>query len=1437
MYCSKSCEGRQRGSQSKREIPIFCRSSRQPAQAVLAHPQPVNEAATSNYSLTMNNDNDDPRATITTGNNNNNNHRPTCSQNTITEAQLRWAQFRHKRNAVSLREQLVEWYLTPPSPSDVEGAQTDDGNSTSSSSSSSGNSSSNQSRGGPDVALPLPAEKTTKSQQRRHPNRKVQVSRGRRALLRVSQRRYAQRKAWILQHGYRNGCGTAESESDDDHGTGSDDDGALAAIFAEESWRRHQRHKANQRRRRKRTTNGNDYDRDRLQRFEQAYQAVMRALAAAQDPHHNRATVPAPTRVWKRTGDAAHLDFTQWQFPSSRVGTMAPNESMVSHGYHPLLYGAESGPVPLTKHSTETPPASTRRPEPSLTQSRSRLTYRELVDGWQQQLGGHEASPSFTAPPTIGGDGDSPCFDEDHDDDRHPPLPPHRAATTNTTTTPPTTTPRRVLDKFFRPRMVVAQCSAEEKKDEHDGNCTTPAKTQHAPFPASSSEPDDVDNDENENDDEEEQALQLMQQYWPEVHGSSDLLQELDVAQPGLSKQLFQLFLQDQAATPFTARRQLLVAARRHMELHALEFLGGGVGGGQQQSRQNPRGGLHPTMTTTTTTTPARDGGAANNVVRNLVAQLEEALRREPRIWQDGKLHQPAFAQLLRNYLREVGRPTDSRRCRFGKSSSPRRSTDRKWAKGQFDSDDADEDEEADDDDPFERMLRQQDEDESVASHLVEDDGDGDEDDSDAGRHNDESDDNDVFVERLMQQVPAEELVDSSGHVTDRFREMVANYLQVAEDAYSPVRRTIFETQTSEGEPTLMQDEGDASSDATPTIEADDKEFIRDFVKQLHRSSQVEPVFTREGRLVTPALEKFVMRYMQQTAATPKTNTANFFLTIRSPEALARARQQSARKSSHQARDRCGPRPIGLESPAAQRKFVMAIQSKVEQAAPFGTSSTATMEALIENALLEVVVEYHRESKTQRQQQQLHRQDHHKQQRRFANQEPLFDDLDDFVQPFVTHLSLRLNGYHEQGYGARKSPSVNDDLVRQVIESSLPPSVRPYAGVFVDCFVPSFLELFRKSFDGVVDLPMLRRIARTCADSAAYEYSCTTAPSEAVSSEDQGSYDPRTTLSLRDATLSRSFTDTVSEKMVGLGGLFKWNQPGGERENVEELQAVAAFRKSRLLNSSTDDTSSLSSFRVPEGFKKVVQTFRRSGPAASEPTFGGSSGHAGTMEPASEELEAEISYIQNEDDAARSLQRLKSLQEKVLERSSRRDDDDASGSIIDTDGTEVSYSARDPAILSNLLLSPTILTKRLKQAIRAVEGRNWEQVAYLLSANPWLAEMTDMATNQFLLHKVALYGSNAQFANAPCPDELNTDLIRLFPSAVHKFDRDGNLPLHMAAASANVPMVKLLGDRFPSGSSVRNEDGMLVRNHLAVFQLIDMQLVFSCPPLFQSLFI
>jgi ankyrin repeat protein len=104
-----------------------------------------------------------------------------------------------------------------------------------------------------------------------------------------------------------------------------------------------------------------------------------------------------------------------------------------------------------------------------------------------------------------------------------------------------------------------------------------------------------------------------------------------------------------------------------------------------------------------------------------------------------------------------------------------------------------------------------------------------------------------------------------------------------------------------------------------------------------------------------------------------------------------------------------------------------------------------------------------------------------------------------------------------------------------------------------------------------------------------------------------------------------------------------------------------------------------------------------------------------------------------------------------------------------------------------------------------VEERQWDQVTYLLNANPWLAEMSEVTTNQYLLHKLAFFGGS----NPPAPEELCNHLVDMFPAAVHKFDQDGNVPLHLASASGHLKMIKLLGEKFESGASIRNEDGML----------------------------
>mmetsp|Transcript_4487 Transcript_4487/g.8273 ORF Transcript_4487/g.8273 Transcript_4487/m.8273 type:complete len:787 (+) Transcript_4487:408-2768(+) len=140
----------------------------------------------------------------------------------------------------------------------------------------------------------------------------------------------------------------------------------------------------------------------------------------------------------------------------------------------------------------------------------------------------------------------------------------------------------------------------------------------------------------------------------------------------------------------------------------------------------------------------------------------------------------------------------------------------------------------------------------------------------------------------------------------------------------------------------------------------------------------------------------------------------------------------------------------------------------------------------------------------------------------------------------------------------------------------------------------------------------------------------------------------------------------------------------------------------------------------------------------------------------------------------------------------------------------------DPQKLASLLMSPDVLQKRLKQAIHAVEQRKWDQVLYLINANPWLAEMKELTTNQFLLHKLAFFGGGP----SPAPENLCQKLIENFPSAVYKFDQDGNVPLHLAAAAGNLRMIEMLGEKFESGASIKNEDGMLPL-HFTIASLAD----------------
>ena len=329
----------------------------------------------------------------------------------------------------------------------------------------------------------------------------------------------------------------------------------------------------------------------------------------------------------------------------------------------------------------------------------------------------------------------------------------------------------------------------------------------------------------------------------------------------------------------------------------------------------------------------------------------------------------------------------------------------------------------------------------------------------------------------------------------------------------------------------------------------------------------------------------------------------------------------------------------------------------------------------------------------------------------------------------------------------------------------------------------------------------------------------------------------------RDAAMSTASSFRLGAAKVA-GGIFQMltGTSSSYSDAGSELRAVAAFRETQKERRGNQEgsTSTASSFHaLPDGIRRLVLGASSSEQGAEQrPTFG-----PATLDRQNRELPPSLQNFNppsvssdpatpERTVAARSTtnslspEHGKLVHQKLMEESLLFGENGLGQAIIDTDDThsDGSGSVVDAVTAANLMMSPTILTKRHQQAVKAIERRNWEQIAYLLSANPWLAEMMEVTTQQYLLHKIALHGAskflwsdenNAVDVIHAAPQQLNEDMLQMFPSSVHKFDHDGNLPLHMAAASGNIEMAILLGERFPSGASVRNNDGMLPL-HLAV---------------------
>ena len=75
-----------------------------------------------------------------------------------------------------------------------------------------------------------------------------------------------------------------------------------------------------------------------------------------------------------------------------------------------------------------------------------------------------------------------------------------------------------------------------------------------------------------------------------------------------------------------------------------------------------------------------------------------------------------------------------------------------------------------------------------------------------------------------------------------------------------------------------------------------------------------------------------------------------------------------------------------------------------------------------------------------------------------------------------------------------------------------------------------------------------------------------------------------------------------------------------------------------------------------------------------------------------------------------------------------------------------------------------------------IEGRSWNQLAYLLRAiNPWLMEMKDVRNDQTIVHTLSLFGGG-QSELDPLPKQLAASILNYDSNVVHKLDIEGNLP-------------------------------------------------------------
>lgn len=1139
----------------------------------------------------------------------------------ITEGQLRWAQFHHRRRAQQVKSNVEQLYQMPATLHQVEGAFSEDGNSS--------------------VASFSP------------PRPKPKISRGRRALLRVSQRRFRARAEAIRERGFRRTADAAASRSSSEEDEGD----ALARIFAETA--------AFKRRRRKKR-----HSDDRGRRFDEAFHALMMNVAASQQPQFP--AVQTPTKIWTRPAETPMIDVNydamkQMGIPTNTRKSMQatalpmdrgaswlvhlPKTEKASNESRRLVAAANAAFAEAEHFSNELqgPPSPVRQ------------RFRDIVHDFQMK-----ADP----PPAV-------------------PEPMHYRQ-------PPTMR----LQKYF------AQLEdMDEKKEDGSPLPATRLDFQRVQERIQSFENRPLPTDEDD-------LADLLMSMDP------DFLEEMEALNPGVKERLRALYLRESSPSV----KQLA----RIIETPIAE-------------PQKPRG-----------------------LVKDFVARMEKAAKKENLISADGKLHKPTFAKLINQYLMEAK----------GSTISPRRRQpvlDSLVSKFQ---ESEETDSIIDDEGRLDRPVLEH----LITRYLAELTG-QDEDDileaedweslqteeyrerpsfiRDAARHmrqqvmarspRGEEEWCEVVEMSMIASLPQDESATPPSWAVQRLAERCAALVPEAWDQINTIEEVI-EDELEEAQrihqesiPLPQTPVAVSTISTSPAKITPPSPEVKRFIVHLERAAEVEPL-VQNGTFHLPTFTKLVNRYWIESAE----DSADFS-NAHTPVLLARAKRSSVMgKSAANEKSK---------SPGTVKRFLANMEAAVNGAILVDDSGR-----LDHTALAQLVAEELKKASFLPE----------------KDEDALVPNRDSIGVSTGNNGNASLfSGEESDFFSVIRRNRENVQLAKSVVS-----------------------EL-------TLDSPR-RRIS--------YEPSHSTeAAGLAPAGHEEGI----------GRKAARNITGVVTNKVGGLfGRLFQRDYSSAQQ--TEDVQAVAAYRKQQDERRLSDDTSSLSSFRaLPEGIKNVVKNFRRSSAATSEPArISATESLDDNMSSESETLASIARSHFSGSHSEFSPERVRSFHKKVMEKSALIGGGEISNLIIDTDGSEASFEGVNPDVLASLLLSPTILTKRHQQAIKAIEKRNWDQVSYLISANPWLCEMTDVTTNQYLLHKLALYGGGESTVDrstgevvavryAPAPSELDIEIVRLFPSSVHKFDQDGNLPLHMAAAAANVSMVEILGDRFASGATVRNEDGLL----------------------------